>query len=81
MCGAGNGSVLVLYLRCRCIGLRLGLRLLYMQKSTRASGAQYMYSKKRHWVRGYVHHRSHVRARAASLGELSHHTRMYSTDA
>ena len=45
MCGAGNGSVLVLYLRCRCIGLRLGLRLLYMQKSTRASGAQHMYSQ------------------------------------
>ena len=43
MCGAGNGSVLVLYLRCRCIGLRLGLRLLYMQKSTRASGAQYIH--------------------------------------
>ena len=41
MCGAGNGSVLVLYLRCRCIGLRLGLRLPYVQKSTRPSGGQY----------------------------------------
>ena len=45
MCGAGNGSVLVLYLRCRCIGLRLGLRLPYMQKSTRASGGQHMHSQ------------------------------------
>ena len=74
MCGAGNGSVLVLYLRCRCIGLRLGLRLLYMQKSTRASGAQYMYSQEETLGTGLC---SSQITTAASLGEHSHHECMY----